>query len=116
VGRSAWEDRQNPAENTTGQANHANRAKMANYAKLRSLLTWLADIRHPSGMQVIRVARLVLDIPAGLLAARAGLSARELHRIERGLVMPTSTTLRALDQAFLDLMAERLRPWTGAVQ
>lgn len=59
-------------------------------------------------MKLLRVARLVLGIPVSALAARAGVSVRELARIERGEVRPKAETLAALDSAFMAVLQSRL--------
>lgn len=59
-------------------------------------------------MQLLRLARLMFGIPVNALAARAGLSVRELSRIERGDVRPKPATLEALDAAFLALVRSRV--------
>ena len=58
-------------------------------------------------MQLLRFARLVFGIPVCALAARAGISAREVSRIERGDVRPKPETLAALDTAFVALVRAR---------
>ena len=65
-------------------------------------------------MQLLRLARLVFGIPVGALAARAGVSAREVSRIESGHVRPKPDTLDAIDAAFVALVRARLHE-EGAV-
>lgn len=60
-------------------------------------------------MQLLRLARLMFGIPVGALAVKAGISAREVSRIERGDVRPKPETLAALDMAVVALVRARLR-------
>lgn len=55
----------------------------------------------------LRLARVVFGIPVGALAAKAGISAREVSRIERGDVRPKPDTLDAIDAAFVALVRAR---------
>lgn len=66
-------------------------------------------------MQVFRLARVMLSIPIGTLAARAGISTREVGRIERGEVQPKPATIAALDAAFLEVLRARLDAGCGRV-
>jgi transcriptional regulator with XRE-family HTH domain len=59
-------------------------------------------------MQSLGFARRLLGIPLSDLAARAGLSVREVSRIERGDVRPKPATLEALDAAFVALVLARV--------
>ncbi len=58
-------------------------------------------------MQLLRLARVVFGIPVGALAAKAGISVREVSRIERGDVRPKPDTLDAIDAAFVALIRAR---------
>lgn len=57
----------------------------------------------------MRILRLLLNIPQATLAKRADISVRELARIENGSVTPARETFMRLDNAFLDIVRERLR-------
>ena len=65
-------------------------------------------------MQSLGLARRLLGIRLAHLATRAGISAREVSRIERGDVCPKLATLAALDAAFLALVRARLSGGDGA--
>lgn len=53
--------------------------------------------------------RRILGIGLSDLARRAGVSVRELHRIERGEALPHAATAQKLDQAFLQVVLERAK-------
>lgn len=59
-------------------------------------------------MQTLRIARLVFGIPIAALAAKAGVSTKEISRIERGDVWPRAETFAAVDAAFVELLGSRL--------
>jgi predicted transcriptional regulator len=59
-------------------------------------------------MKSLRLLRHVLDLSARRLAQAAGVSERELRRIETGAAQPTSGTLRALDAAFAAAIHQRI--------
>ena len=59
-------------------------------------------------MQTLRIARLVFGIPLSALAAKAGVSTKEIARIERGDVWPRPETFAAVDAAFVELLGSRL--------
>ncbi|MFI5299926.1 MAG: hypothetical protein ACHREM_17700 [Polyangiales bacterium] len=59
-------------------------------------------------MSAIRIARVLVGLPAGALAHEAAVSERELRRIERGEVEAKGATLRALDEALVRLIQRRL--------
>lgn len=62
-------------------------------------------------MRAIRILRCALGIGPGEFAARSGVSRRELFRLEEGQVLPQSETARALDNAFIRIINERLVDW-----
>jgi predicted transcriptional regulator len=64
---------------------------------------------HIEPMQLLRLSRIVFGIPGSVLAAKAGVSAREVARIERGDVRPKADTLLALDGALVALVRARVR-------
>lgn len=59
-------------------------------------------------MKSLGLARRLLGIRLAALAERAGLSVREVARIERGDVLPKPATLAALDAAFVAIVLARL--------
>ena len=59
-------------------------------------------------MQALRIARLVFGIPLSVLAAKAGVSRKEIARIERGDVWPRAETFAAVDAAFVALLGSRV--------
>lgn len=59
-------------------------------------------------MQALRIARLVFGIPLSALAAKSGVSRKEIARIERGDVWPRVETFAAIDLAFVALLGSRV--------
>ncbi len=70
---------------------------------------------HFSAMRLLRTIRLVLGIPVHALAAEAGVSVRELHRLERGAVRPKHSTLAKLDAALEAILERRARHEAGSL-
>jgi predicted transcriptional regulator len=66
----------------------------------------VTNIGH--AMETLRLVRCVFSIPARRLAAEAGVSEKELQRIERGTVAPQARTLTAIDEAFVRLIRQRV--------
>ncbi len=64
-------------------------------------------------MRSVRLLRLLLGANATEIARGAGICARELRRIDRGVVQPTGRTLAGLDDAFGVVMAELLAAITS---
>ena len=60
-------------------------------------------------MRLVRTLRNLLNIQQDELARRAGISARELSRIEKAVAVPTPETIAGLDAAFTKLLDERAR-------
>lgn len=60
-------------------------------------------------MRLVRTLRNLLNIGQEDLARRAGISPRELSRIEKGVAMPQPETITALDAAFTKTIDERVR-------
>jgi predicted transcriptional regulator len=58
---------------------------------------------------MLRLLRGLLAIPLNVLADEARVSARELHRIERGRVQPNPDTLKRIDDALTNLCRARIR-------
>jgi transcriptional regulator with XRE-family HTH domain len=58
-------------------------------------------------MKAVKTLRLLLNIPQAQLAESAGISARELSRIEKGQVYPSRETMTRLDAAFDQEMKNR---------
>jgi hypothetical protein len=58
-------------------------------------------------MKALRILRALLGIPAGTLAVEAGVSVRELHRIEHRRVTPSAATLARLDDALARVLRRR---------
>lgn len=60
-------------------------------------------------MRLVRILRAVFGIPQKQLAERAGISVRELARIEEGEVAPKQRVLDELDRAARNIIDERVR-------
>lgn len=60
-------------------------------------------------MKAVRKLRLILQVSQGQLADAAGISSRELARVEKGEVHPSRETAQRLDHAFDDIVNERLK-------
>jgi len=58
-------------------------------------------------MEAVKLLRLILQIGQGELAELAGVSRRELSRIEKAEVMPSRDVAKAIDQAFLGVIYRR---------
>ncbi len=74
---------------------------------MQEILAFVSSAGHIESM-VFRLARLVLGIPLSVLAEHAGISSKELGRIERGEVHPRRETLAALNDAFAAVVTARL--------
>lgn len=59
-------------------------------------------------MRILRLLRAVFSIPQVELARKAGLSVRELTRIEKGEVHVTKSALTALDEAVTSILIARI--------
>ena len=60
-------------------------------------------------MFAIKILRVMLGIGQGKLAARAGISVRELARIENAEVTPRVPAAKALDAALMGIVRDRAR-------
>ena len=60
-------------------------------------------------MFALKLIRVILGIGQGQLAARAGVSVRELARIENAEVMPRAPAAKALDAALIGIVRDRAR-------
>lgn len=58
-------------------------------------------------MEAVKLLRLILQIGQGELADLAGVSRRELARIESAEVMPSKELARAIDLAFVGVIIRR---------
>lgn len=58
-------------------------------------------------MYVLKLLRVLLGIGQAQLAARAGISVRELARIERGDVRPSAPSMAAYDRAIEEIVEAR---------
>lgn len=56
---------------------------------------------------MVRLLRAVFKVPLAELARLSGVGVRELHRIERGEVLPTRENLKRLDDAFHQVILDR---------
>ena len=54
----------------------------------------------------MKLARVMLNIGQAKLAARAGISVRELARIENGEVQPKALAAKAIDAALMAIVRE----------
>jgi predicted transcriptional regulator len=63
-------------------------------------------------MFAIKLLRVMLGIGQAQLAARAGISVRELARIESAEVLPRAPAAKALDGALMDIVRERAQAAT----
>jgi predicted transcriptional regulator len=63
-------------------------------------------------MFAIKLLRVMLGIGQGQLASRAGISVRELARIENAEVLPRAPAAKALDAALMKIVRERARTAT----
>jgi predicted transcriptional regulator len=59
-------------------------------------------------MRSLRLLRHLFAIQLNQLASEAGVSGREIRRVERAEVVPATATLVALDRALLKLVFQRL--------
>jgi len=60
-------------------------------------------------MKALRIARLLLGVSGEHLAREAGISTRELARIEQGSVRPHVDTLVRIDEALVRVLRGRRR-------
>lgn len=58
-------------------------------------------------MKIVRLARVVFGISQTELSGRSGVSVRALQRIEEGENAPSVRTLKAIDEAFGEILEER---------
>jgi len=63
-------------------------------------------------MFAVKLARTLLVIGQSQLAARAGISVRELARIENGQVTPRESAARSLDAALVGIVRDRAKDAT----
>ena len=68
-----------------------------------------ATLCHFRDVHVVRYLRVLLAIPQKVLAKEAGISVRELQRIECADIRPNSMTMEKLDSAFQVMMIRRLK-------
>ena len=80
----------------------------------REVVDRKATLCHFPVVRFVRTLRNLLGIPQKNLAEDAGLSVRELQRVEAGDVVPSGDTVRGLDDAFDKAITRRLKEPHGS--